>query len=87
MPLYDYKCTSCDHTFRKMERMANREQPTNDRCPNCDEKTVVNVIGSPALAYHQPGIHRTTDNFNDRLKQIKENVAVGGKESLSNVIR
>lgn len=87
MPLYDYKCQSCDHAFRKLKQISKRHEPTKEPCPECGEAQIVNVIGCPAVAYNQPGVHKTTDNFNDRLKQIKENVGSTGKDNLSNVIR
>lgn len=87
MPLYDYQCQTCDHTFRKMKRIAARNEPTEEPCPECGHSEVTFVVGSPALAYNQPGIYKTSNNFNDRLKEIKQNVGNAGKDNMSNAIR
>ena len=33
MPIYDYYCDSCDHSFDKLVRLADEDKPT--ACPKC----------------------------------------------------
>jgi putative FmdB family regulatory protein len=33
MPLYDYRCRACHHTFEATRSIAERDYPT--RCPEC----------------------------------------------------
>lgn len=33
MPLYEYRCTHCDHAFTRLTSVANRDYT---RCPRCD---------------------------------------------------
>ena len=45
MPLYEYTCRDCSHTFESIVS-AKRGEP--DRCPRCDGRKVERVIALPA---------------------------------------
>lgn len=87
MPLYQYQCSDCEHTFKKMRQMNHRKEPCNKPCPECGGEHVNFVIGTPQVAYNQPGLHRTSEDFNSRLKEIREGVPASAKQNLDNVIR
>lgn len=38
MPIYEYACRGCDHTFEELIRTASDERAL--RCPQCGGKTV-----------------------------------------------
>lgn len=46
---YEYECEKCQHVWDDFRRMADRETPLNEPCPNCKELGFVKqLIGSPA---------------------------------------
>jgi putative FmdB family regulatory protein len=73
MPLYTYRCISCEERFDKNLSIANRKEPEESPCPSCNEDaTILHCVGTPMVCYSMsPGL-RVTDNFNDRLKDLKK---------------
>ncbi|MBF0589686.1 MAG: zinc ribbon domain-containing protein [Magnetococcales bacterium] len=43
MPIYDYKCDGCGHTFEETRRMAD---PPLTLCPECQEEKVRKVLST-----------------------------------------
>lgn len=50
MPWYDYICDVCEHEFTEVLRMANREIPVEDGCPECGEDAVRQLLGNVSMA-------------------------------------
>tara|TARA_B110000211_G_scaffold154475_1_gene175302 strand:+ start:3134 stop:3508 length:375 start_codon:yes stop_codon:yes gene_type:complete len=50
MPWYDYICDVCEHEFTEVLRMANREIPVEDGCPECGEDAVRQLLGNVTTA-------------------------------------
>ena len=84
MPNYDYKCKSCSTNFSDVKTVAKRYEA---KCPECDQQDAEIVINvAPGFNYdNRMGAYRTTDSFNDRLKEMKKNVAKDN--TLNDVIR
>lgn len=85
MPLYDYMCRDCGVGFNEMRTIDDRLSPCELPCPECGGEIYLK-IGAPVLGYNikPPGM-RTSDNFNDRLKEIRKNK--GKDNTLGDVIR
>lgn len=50
MPIYDYKCSECEHCFEQMQLIANRNKPTREPCPECGSTGNIEiVIGMPEI--------------------------------------
>ena len=49
MPLYDYKCSSCEHIFEKNVRMSEMTEKQN--CPECQQQTGEKFIGGDLCVY------------------------------------
>ena len=57
MPIFEYRCTSCDHRFEALVRSSERP-----RCPSCESTTLekqlsvfaVNTHSAPAARYAAP---------------------------------
>lgn len=72
MPLYDYKCTSCNHVFEKSEKIKDRHKPSKKPCPKCNKKTVELSIGMPSICdpvtigvkKHDKGWHEVLSKVN-----------------------
>ena len=87
MPLYNYSCKNCGGSFELMLSVNMRVDPINNPCPDCGmEKSIeLLVLGAPSIGYHYSGNMRHSDNFNDRLKEIKKHA--GKDNTLHNTIR
>ena len=73
MPIYDYRCNGCGHTFDRALRMAECDTPTKEECPECLTEQVVQVIGAPRIVAGVGGLISKTDSgFRDRLREIKK---------------
>jgi len=61
MPIYEFHCDACDHTFDHMTSMSNRDEKTT--CPKCNSKktgrklSVVTVGGPTSSTGSQSGGH------------------------------
>ena len=38
MPIYEYYCEKCKHTFEEYLSISNRDNPIEEPCPKCDER-------------------------------------------------
>jgi putative FmdB family regulatory protein len=52
MPLYEYRCSACDHLF---ERIVKFSDPPLKTCPQCGKETVHQVIHAPAVQFKGSG--------------------------------
>lgn len=44
MPIYYYQCENCGEGFDSYQTIANRDKPTEEPCPKCNEAKVKKVI-------------------------------------------
>jgi len=74
MPLYDYKCSKCGHSWDEMQLVKNRKKPCNSPCPQCKEKKCVDqVIGQPIMSEpHKMGLKRPDQGFREVMSKIKQ---------------
>lgn len=65
MPVYDYSCSSCGHSFEKRILMSDCDAPALDPCPACNatESVTKNLcapfIGDPV----QQGVTKVPSDF------------------------
>ena len=45
MPMFDYKCTSCDHTFEELVYSSGEEPKV---CPSCNAEAPEKLMSAPA---------------------------------------
>lgn len=46
MPMYEFKCSKCDHTWEEMLPMGKREEPLKSKCAGCGKKGgITQVLG------------------------------------------
>lgn len=95
MPLYDYACKDCGHTFERNLKMADRHLPISEGCPECGqiyskngkfEAAVYIHVGTSNIAYSLTH-RRTDDDFNSKLKQLRDRVPAEYKANLERNIR
>jgi putative FmdB family regulatory protein len=71
MPIYDYKCKSCDHEFEKNVKMAQYQDP--QECPKCNTLADRFVNGAPSLGDPiRLGLQKPSEGFRDVLRSIHE---------------
>lgn len=87
MPTYDYKCSSCEHATTQILKISERKDPESAPCSECGECTVTMQICAPTIGYSNPGSLKTTDSFNDRLKEIKKSIPKQHQGRINSVIR
>lgn len=100
MPIYDYACKVCDNTFSETQRIDDRKVPIERGCSECgclyangqgcpgdpEERALYQVLGSPNICYSMT-TRRTDDDFNSKLKELRDKVPAAYKDNLSKNIR
>jgi putative FmdB family regulatory protein len=73
MPLYNYRCFSCEHEFNDLLKIADRKIHEEQPCPECGEEDVrIVMTAAPALAAEVGGsLKKTSDGWRDVLKNMK----------------
>lgn len=84
MPMYDFGCTSCGHYFDAYLSINERDKPTIEPCPHCDELTVKKMLLNAPSIVGGVGTARHSNEFNDRLKEIKK--TAGRSNTIGNAI-
>ncbi len=56
MPIYDYQCQSCGHTFDVLQRLS--EDPLKE-CPKCGEHQLKKLISTPKVHFKGDGWNAT----------------------------
>jgi putative FmdB family regulatory protein len=55
VPLYEYQCTKCKHTFEKIQKFSD---PPVAKCPECGGK-VEQLLSAPAIQFKGAGWYVT----------------------------
>lgn len=74
MPIYDYVCRNCSHTFEEILSYADRLSPESETCKKCGSKNTINIrlsINKPIDPYRL-GLKQPTTLFKERLAHIKK---------------
>jgi putative FmdB family regulatory protein len=56
MPIYEYHCTACDHTFEEWQKITD---PPVQKCPKCSKKKVEKMISATSFALKGSGWYAT----------------------------
>ena len=56
MPLYEYRCESCDHQFEVIQKFSDAPIAV---CPECGQGPVVKLMSSPAFQFKGSGWYIT----------------------------
>jgi putative FmdB family regulatory protein len=71
LPLYEYQCTKCKHTFEKIKKFSD---PPEKKCPECGGK-VEQLLSAPAIQFKGAGWY-----VNDYAKKGSSSGDKGGSE-------
>ena len=79
MPIYEYKCSKCEHQFEVIQRFS--DNPV-ESCPECNEKPVKKLVSAPSFRLKGRGWYETdfktgskkniVDTKDEKVKQPKE---------------
>lgn len=89
MPLYDYRCLECEHTFESFRKMDSRKDPESEACPNCT------VVGKVVQSLSTPlfcdpvrlGKVKTDSGFQEVLQKIHSRTAGSRLNEFSNITK
>ena len=56
MPIYEYKCSNCEHQFEIIQRFSDNPVET---CPACNRKTVKKLVSAPSFRLKGGGWYET----------------------------
>tara|TARA_B100000927_G_C16182873_1_gene356111 strand:- start:196 stop:501 length:306 start_codon:yes stop_codon:yes gene_type:complete len=77
MPIYDYFCKSCDHSFDALQKIS---EPKLIDCPKCGKSTLKKMLSAPKFRLKGKGWYET-----DFKTGNKRNLAGGpDKKSVNN---
>ena len=76
MPLYEYRCDACEHSFEALQKMS--DEPLI-HCPACDEATLRKLVSAGGFRLKGEGWYET--DF--KGGKNKRNIADSGKKESS----
>lgn len=79
MPIYEYKCKSCEHKFDKIQKIS--DDPLRD-CPDCGEPELVKLISAAGFRLKGTGWYET-DFKNSSSKAKDRTNGASGSDSKS----
>jgi putative FmdB family regulatory protein len=44
MPIYNYKCSSCNHRFKRVQKYSEKEQTLLEKCEKCNKEDIIEVV-------------------------------------------
>ena len=53
MPIYEYRCTECEHEFRKIQGNFNAIK----KCPKCGKKKLKKLLSRSAVKFKGSGFY------------------------------
>ncbi len=72
MPIYEYECQACGHTFEALQKIS--DAPLR-RCPECGKPKLTKLVSAPSFRLKGGGWYET-----DFKSGQKKNLAEGGKD-------
>lgn len=76
MPLYDYKCSACEHAFESLQKIATFNAPCEQPCPSCNTQGSVkrHITGCANIVSGVGELMcKTPKDFRDKLDLIRKN--------------
>lgn len=77
MPVYEFRCSQCNHEFETILPIADYQKPTLEPCTNCGgTKTIEQIIGACAIIDSvRLGIRRPDRTFQrEILGRMQKNI-------------
>ena len=74
MPIYEYRCAACEHTFEVMQKFSD---PPVKRCPKCKGR-VEKLLSAPGLLFKGTGWYVTDYATESRKKSMEAEKSASG---------
>ena len=85
MPLYEYNCESCEHSFELLSSVGDMNKPVKKPCPECGEKKIKKGFGVPITgANANVTVEKMCPGFTRRMEQIA-NSPVANRQAKKNI--
>ena len=78
MPIYDYKCSECEHQIELIQKISDDPKTV---CPKCNKKTLKKLISAPSFRLKGSGWYET-DFKTGKKKNISTNESSNDNKSL-----
>ena len=87
MPVYEYSCNSCSHTFELLQSVNAKQEGT--ACPQCHTTNVnrlMSAFASQIKGEHKPGFNemKSYDMYNERMDKFKKLPPIMGARATPN---
>ena len=56
MPIYDYKCSNCEHQFELIQKFSDQSA---EICPQCSQKSAQKLVSAPSFRLKGGGWYET----------------------------
>lgn len=77
MPIYGFECTTCGHSFDKLQKLSDADPET---CPSCGAPTVKRQITAPSFRLAGGGWYETDfKKGGDKKRNLAEGGSSGGE--------
>ncbi|MCJ8347804.1 zinc ribbon domain-containing protein [bacterium] len=79
MPIYEYKCNSCDDTFEVMQSMSAKELDSCNLCQGEDVRKIIHAVGS---IFKGSGFYTTeyrSESYKKDAQKAGDNLSVSPK--------
>ena len=74
MPIYEYKCTECDHRLEKLQKMS--DDPLKD-CPECDQSALTKLVSASSFKLKGTGWYETDFKGKKKTEASSSNKSKG----------
>ena len=80
MPIFDYQCSKCDHTFEAIQKISDAVLTD---CPECGESTLKKMVSAPSFRLKGGGWYETDFKDGNKKKDEKKKEPSSEKSSHS----
>ncbi|MFC0155111.1 FmdB family zinc ribbon protein [Xanthomonas dyei] len=79
MPIYAFQCTTCGHSFDRLQKMAD---PDPQICPSCAAATIKRQVTAPSFRLSGSGWYETDfKSAGEKKKNLTESSSAGGGDA------
>ncbi|KGK57932.1 MULTISPECIES: zinc ribbon domain-containing protein [Xanthomonas] len=77
MPIYAFQCTTCGHSFDRLQKMAD---PDPQSCPACAAATIKRQVTAPSFRLSGSGWYETDfKSAGEKKKNLTDSSSAGGE--------
>ena len=80
MPIYDYKCSDCEHQIEVIQKLSDEPRKL---CPSCSKETLSKMVSAPSFRLKGGGWYET-DFKTGNKKNLLSNDSKSSDKSLEN---